>query len=60
MRPRALLASTLLLCQAADDVQQRLTRRAFSNTPILSDLHELCDGIGGRPTGSPACNRAIE
>jgi carboxypeptidase Q len=60
LRPLSLLAATLLLCQAADDVQQRLTGRAFSDTPILSDLHELCDGIGGRPTGSPACNRAIE
>ncbi len=25
----------------------------------MQDLHELCDGIGGRPTGSPACERAI-
>ena len=57
-KPLALFAAALLLCQAADDVQQRLTGRAF-NTPILSDLHELCDGIGGRPTGSPACERAI-
>src|SRR5712671_5610771 len=60
LRPLALLAATLLLCQAADDVQQRLAGRAFSDTPILSDLHELCDGIGGRPTGSAACTRAIE
>jgi len=60
LRPLPLFAAALLLCQAADDVQQRLTGRASSDTPILSDLHELCDGIGGRPTGSPACERAIE
>jgi carboxypeptidase Q len=58
-KPLALFTAALLLCQGADDVQQRLTGRAFSDTPILSDLHELCDGIGGRPTGSPACERAI-
>lgn len=55
-----LCVTVLFLCQAADDVQQRLTGRAFSDTPILNDLHELCDGIGGRPTGTPACERAIE
>ena len=26
----------------------------------MTDLRELCDGIGGRPTGSAACDRAIE
>jgi hypothetical protein len=50
---------TCVLCGAGDDVQQRLADRAFSAIPLLEDLHELCDGIGGRPTGSPACERAI-
>jgi carboxypeptidase Q len=54
------LATGVLLCRAGDDVQQRLAGRAFGDTPLLADLHELCDGIGGRPTGSPACERAIE
>jgi len=27
---------------------------------MLADLRELCDRIGGRPTGSPACERAID
>jgi hypothetical protein len=27
---------------------------------MFQDLRELCDGIGGRPTGSVSCNRAIE
>ena len=29
-------------------------------TPLLDDLRELCDGIGGRPTGSKACDRAVD
>ncbi len=27
---------------------------------MLDDLRELCDGIGGRPTGSTACERSIQ
>jgi carboxypeptidase Q len=53
------LVTCVLLCGAGDDVQQRLAGRAFGATPPLEDLHELCDGIGGRPTGSLACERAI-
>lgn len=45
---------------AADDAPQRLVARALGPTPMLADLEELCDGIGGRPTGSAACNRAID
>ena len=56
----AALACGALLSQTGDDVQQRLVGRALAGGAILEDLHELCDGIGGRPTGSPACNRAIE
>jgi len=41
------------------EVAQRLAGRALGPTPMLSDLGELCDRIGGRPTGSPACDRAI-
>ncbi len=55
-----LLAAAALLCRAGDDAQQRLAGRAFSATPLLADLEELCDRIGGRPTGSPECERAIE
>src|SRR5215469_3016281 len=56
----ATLLAAAFLCPAADDPQQRLTGAIFADTAILQDLHELCDGIGGRPTGSAACNRAIE
>jgi hypothetical protein len=59
MRAIRFLLAVALLIRAGDDVQQKLTGRAFGETPLLEDLHELCDGIGGRPTGSPACERAI-
>lgn len=45
---------------AADDAPQRLAARALGDTPMFGDLRELCDGIGGRPTGSPAAQRAVE
>jgi carboxypeptidase Q len=54
------LAAVALLCRGGDDVQQRIVGRTFGDTPLLHDLQELCDRIGGRPTGSPACERAIE
>ena len=37
-----------------------LAGRALGETPVFDDLRELCDHIGGRPTGSPACERAVE
>jgi len=60
---RALAAACLLPCLAAfaaDDAPQRLMSRAQGDTPLMNDLRELCDGIGGRPTGSPASERAVE
>ena len=56
----ATLTTLTLLLHAQDDAPQRLAARAIGETPLFSDLRELCDGIGGRPTGSPACDRAIE
>ena len=52
----ALLAASL----EAEDAPHRLAARAKGDTPLITDVRELCDGIGGRPTGSPACDRAIE
>ena len=54
-----LLAAGLLIAQT-NDAPGRLVARAFGDTPIFDDLKELCDGIGGRPTGSPAAQKAIE
>ena len=49
---------------APADVQAQaaelLAARERGQTPLLDDLRELCDGIGGRPTGSMACDRAVD
>ena len=45
---------------AQQDAPHRLAARAQGETPLLGDLRELCDTIGGRPTGSPSCDRAVE
>src|SRR5277367_3755111 len=52
-----LLASSFCV---AEDAPHRLAARAQGDTHLMTDLRELCDGIGGRPTGSAACDRAIE
>jgi hypothetical protein len=44
----------------ADDAAVRLVGRALGDTPLLADLRELTDQIGGRPTGSPANDRAVD
>ncbi len=43
-----------------DRAAEMLAGRALGETPLMDDLRELCDRIGGRITGSPACERAIE
>jgi len=42
------------------DVAERIAAREHGPTPFLDDLRGLCDGIGGRPTGSKACDRAVD
>jgi carboxypeptidase Q len=37
-----------------------LWARLLAPTPVVDDLRELTDRIGGRPTGSPAAARAVE
>jgi hypothetical protein len=48
------------LATAADDPASVLMRRALGPTPILEDLRQLTDTIGGRPTGSAAVDRAVD
>ena len=43
----------------ADDDTERLIAALLGDTPIIDDLHELTDRIGGRPTGSAANIEAI-
>ncbi len=48
--------------QAADtgaDVR-RITGAILGDTPAMSDLRELTDRIGGRVSGTPACDRAVD
>src|SRR5579884_741028 len=53
----------LLLCIAGlaqSDAPHKLASRAESSSAMLDDTRELCDTIGGRPTGSRACDRAVD
>ena len=53
------LAATARPGAAAGEVD-RLTGTVLGETPTMNDLHELADRIGGRISGTPACDRAIE
>ena len=57
-----LLISNAALSPAAaqERAAESLLARALGETPIATDLQELSDTIGGRPTGSPALDRAVE
>ncbi len=45
---------------SSERAAEKLAGRALGETPLMEDLRELCDRIGGRITGSPECERAIE
>src|SRR5882724_10142426 len=64
MRSVSVVSAAVLLFAplraADDDAARKLVARSLSETPIFEDLKELCDRVGGRPTGSPAAVRAIE
>jgi carboxypeptidase Q len=38
---------------------ERLAAAMLGDTPVVSDLRDLTDRVGGRPTGSPANARAV-
>jgi hypothetical protein len=46
--------------QANDAATREILGRALGPTPILADLEQLVDGIGGRPSGSVALDRAVD
>jgi carboxypeptidase Q len=58
----ALFATVLGLAapSLAGDPAAALMSRVLSPTPILDDLRELTDTIGGRPTGSKALDHAVD
>lgn len=67
-RARALALITLAAAVAAgvsaaapeDDPAARLVAALLGDTPMIDDLRELTDEIGGRPTGSTANRRSVE
>jgi carboxypeptidase Q len=57
-----MLTALLALALAAGEANPpaALLGRLLAPTPLLDDLRELTDGIGGRPSGSLAMKRATE
>lgn len=52
--------SILLSCGLAQSgAPAKLAERAQASSAMLDDTRELTDTIGGRPTGSDACERAV-
>jgi hypothetical protein len=58
----ALILASLLAAAAppSEDAPRILADHELGETPLLDDLRELCDRIGGRPTGAPSCERAVD
>lgn len=54
-----LLSLSFLTAQETNDIK-RLTDALLGPTPIVEDLHELCDVIGGRVTGTEANEASVE
>ncbi len=55
------LAGASLAAQATpSDARTALKRRAEGDTPLVADTFELCNRIGGRITGTPALDRAVQ
>jgi hypothetical protein len=44
----------------SEETPARLAGRLLGDTPVEADLRYLCDRIGGRPTGSAACERSVD
>jgi hypothetical protein len=54
-----ILVGGLGCASAADNDVDRLIAAMLGDTPLMDDLHELTDTIGGRVTGSPANRKAV-
>ena len=61
---RELAVLGLILASAAiaapTDPRVALRQRAEGETPLIADTFELCDRVGGRITGTPAMDRAVQ
>ena len=51
--------AALMPANAADNDVERLVAAMLGDTPVVDDLHELTDSIGGRVTGSDANRSAV-
>ena len=66
MKSAALCLACLLPLLAAadarsdDEAAREILGRALGPTPIVADLQQLTDDIGGRPTGTAALNEAVD
>lgn len=54
------LAPAHLPTAAAQSDAEHLVGAMLGDTPLVGDLQQLTDRIGGRPTGSPANRRSVE
>ena len=52
--------SAAVMADVQAHAAELLATRERGQTPLMDDLRQLCDGIGGRPTGSKACDRAVD
>jgi len=55
----AIAACSLTQVAVADEDVDRLTGAMLGDTPVIDDLHELTDAIGGRLTGTDANRKAV-
>jgi hypothetical protein len=56
----ALIAAAAVPAAEPESDLARLTGRILGATPAMNDLRELTDRIGGRISGTPACDRAVD
>jgi hypothetical protein len=54
-----IFAASVHAAETGADVR-RITGAILGSTPAMSDLRELTDRIGGRISGTPACERAVD
>ena len=52
--------ASLAAGEANPDAAARLVSAMLGPSPATEDLRFLCDRIGGRPTGSAACERSVD
>ena len=54
-----IVALSVMSTAVADEDTERLIAAMLGDTPVIDDLHELTDTIGGRVTGTKANRNAV-